>query len=49
MKSVIELLSVLRLGDPEQNSFCTVSRSLLLLASDAWSLYQADHEQRRGR
>ncbi|RUD93115.1 hypothetical protein IPC1228_31475 [Pseudomonas aeruginosa] len=49
LKSVIELLSTLRLGDMEENPFCQVSGALLLLASDAWSLYQADHEQRRGR
>ncbi|MCP1625336.1 hypothetical protein [Pseudomonas nitroreducens] len=46
LMSLIELLTTLRQGDPEQSPSCAVSRSLLLLASDAWSLYQADHEQR---
>jgi len=49
LKSVIELLSALHLSDAEEHPFASVSRSLLLLASDAWSLYQADHEQKRGR
>ncbi|WP_440467004.1 hypothetical protein ACKI1H_27975 [Pseudomonas sp. YH-1] len=49
LRSVIDLLSALRLGDPELNPYCAVSSSLLLLVSDAWSLYQADHEQKRGR
>ncbi|MEL7936724.1 MULTISPECIES: hypothetical protein [Pseudomonas] len=49
MKSVIELLLALHLGGPEENPFCTVSRSLLLLVSDTWSLYQADHKQRQER
>ncbi|MBD9516231.1 hypothetical protein [Pseudomonas sp. PDM22] len=46
LRSVIELLTAMRLGDPELNPYCAISRSLLLLASDAWSLYQADYEQR---
>jgi hypothetical protein len=46
LRSIIELLTAMRLGDPELNPYCAISRSLLLLASDAWSLYQADYEQR---
>ncbi|MFZ5959318.1 Bro-N domain-containing protein [Pseudomonas knackmussii] len=49
LKSVIEMLSALHVGDPEDNPFCSISRSLLLLISDAQSLYQADHERKRGR
>lgn len=49
LKSVIELLRALHQGDPEQNPFCSLSRSLLLLISDAQSLYQADHQQRHRR
>ncbi|MCP8463123.1 hypothetical protein NK553_04095 [Pseudomonas sp. ZM23] len=49
LKSVIELLSALHLGESEHQSLSGVSRALLLLVSDAQSLYQADHEQRGRR
>jgi hypothetical protein len=49
LMSLIEMLTTLRQGDPELNPCCALSRSLLLLASDAWSLYLADHEQRGRR
>lgn len=49
LKLVIELLSALRLGDLALNPYSSVSGALLLLASDTWSLYQADHEKKRGR
>lgn len=52
LSAVIELLAVLEAVDqdsaPVRNVF-QISRALLLLASDAQSLYQADHEQKRMR
>lgn len=52
LKSVIDLLAVLDIINqddmPIRNVF-QISRALLLLVSDAQSLYQADHEQRRRR
>ncbi|WP_178119597.1 hypothetical protein [Pseudomonas sp. SCB32] len=52
LSAVIELLAVLELAElncsPCLNLF-RISRALLLLASDAQSLYQADHEQRLRR
>ncbi|WP_152225888.1 hypothetical protein [Pseudomonas sp. SCB32] len=48
--AVIDLLAVLEMINqddmPIRNVF-RISRALLLLVSDAQSLYQADHEQRR--
>jgi len=48
--AVIDLLSLLQLaelnGEPYRNVL-HISRSLLLLVSDAQSLYQAEHERRR--
>ncbi|MBD9577470.1 hypothetical protein IB260_19265 [Pseudomonas sp. PDM23] len=50
--AVIDLLAVLARVDqdnaPIRNVF-QISRALLLLVSDAQSLYQADHEQKRKR
>lgn len=52
LSAVIDLLSTLELAELNSSPFRNVlqiSRSLLLLASDAQSLYQADHEQKRTR
>jgi hypothetical protein len=50
--AVLDLLAVLEMVDqdnlPIRNVF-QISRALLLLVSDAQSLYQADHEQRGRR
>lgn len=50
--AVIDLLAVIEMvdqdGTPVRNVF-QISRALLLLISDAQSLYQADHEQRQKR
>lgn len=52
LSAVIDLLATLELAElnvsPMRNVL-QISRSLLLLASDAHSLYQADHEQRGQR
>ena len=52
LSALIELLGTLALVDlnacPVRN-ILQISRSLLLLASDAHSLYQANHEQRDRR
>lgn len=52
LSAVADLLAVLQMIDlddlPVRNVF-QISRALLLLISDAQSLYQADHEQKRGR
>ncbi|WP_157883360.1 hypothetical protein [Pseudomonas sp. ATCC 13867] len=50
LNAVIDLPSTLRLAELNSAPFCDVlqiCRSLLLLASDAQSLYQAEHERRR--
>lgn len=52
LNAVIALLSTLERIDQDNlptHNVCQISRSLRLLASDAQSLYQADHQRRRGR
>lgn len=52
LSAVFELLGTLSHVDLDVNpvrNVLQISRSLLLLASDAHSLYQADHEQRGRR
>lgn len=52
LRAVIALLSTLELLDQHDlptHNVLQISRSLRLLASDAQSLYQADHQRKRGR